>query len=516
MKYIKRNKIQILVFLIYVLSRLPNLGCDCFNTDVWKWKARSYDFGTGVFTLDFEKTIQKYHPGVTLMWIGSIAVKFNNLFPAQDTLQSIFQLHFIQKLLLTLVIGFCMSVIYRLLSKIIDSEYAFISVILLIFEPFFIGLTRVFHLEGLLSVFMLISILYLYLNNILFAGVFAGLSILTKTSALYLLPFFALAVFMRTKSGKETFIRFLKFFGITLVTMFVLWPILWIKPIYVFSTLYRGISVIGIEREHVQYYFGKLVEDPGVSYYPVVLFLRSSLWLIAGLGGLILGRKYVLKNKKHNNFIGYLSIYSLFYVIELGIPSKKLDRYVLPALVPLVLISSFWVKAILQKVKKRYLKGVIFAAPILLTAFYLHPDYLSYYNPISGGLRTGINILEPKWMIGEKQIISYFENIKKEEGYIDIYESDSMEELIQSNEVENVLTVGFPEKYYTQIWPFLRKINSWAVIKDLTPFAVHTKYFIYPVWADDSVQDDRLKLVFKDQIKIRGVPVYNVYKNSQE
>ena len=54
-----RIKYEILVFILFVVSRLPDLGYDTFNTDVWKWKARIFDFGTGIFTLDFAKTIQK-------------------------------------------------------------------------------------------------------------------------------------------------------------------------------------------------------------------------------------------------------------------------------------------------------------------------------------------------------------------------------------------------------------------------------------------------------------------------
>src|SRR3989344_6195716 len=76
---VKLFRLEILVFVLFVVSRMFSLGHDNFNTDVWRWKARTYDFGNGVFQGDFKKTIQVYHPGVSLMWVGSAGVKFYNL-----------------------------------------------------------------------------------------------------------------------------------------------------------------------------------------------------------------------------------------------------------------------------------------------------------------------------------------------------------------------------------------------------------------------------------------------------
>src|SRR3989304_9797805 len=99
LKLLKNYKIEIIFVLLFILSRFPDLGYDVFNTDVWKWKARSYDFGTGVFTWDLEKTIQKYHPGVTLMWLGTAAIKVYNFYsernPAARRIGMIFQLYFV-------------------------------------------------------------------------------------------------------------------------------------------------------------------------------------------------------------------------------------------------------------------------------------------------------------------------------------------------------------------------------------------------------------------------------------
>lgn len=276
--------------------------------------------------------------------------------------------------------------------------------------------------------------------------------------------------------------------------------------------MYRGVSEIGIEREHIQFYFGKLVEDPGITYYPVVLALRSSPLLIIGILGLLIFWKKIFV-KGDRKFLLYSLFFVFFYLVMLTIPTKKLDRYILPDILVLsVLTTIFWV-FIIDKI--RLLPIVKYLALVLLSAaplFALHPDYLSYYNPIFGGLKTGIRVLEPKWMIGGREITAYFDDAARKENLNRVYGATSLEEVTSGSAYSSYLTVGFQEKYYTQIFPFFRLIGGYAVVEDLTPFAQKTKYFVYPVWDDISKDETRFKLEFQDVIKERGVDIYKVYK----
>ena len=84
---------EILVFVFFVLIHLPDLGHDNFNTDVWKWKSRSYNFGSAILGGDFSHTLQTYHPGVTLMWLGSIGARINNFLALINLFFPIFHFH---------------------------------------------------------------------------------------------------------------------------------------------------------------------------------------------------------------------------------------------------------------------------------------------------------------------------------------------------------------------------------------------------------------------------------------
>jgi hypothetical protein len=523
----KNLKLLFIVLIVFVLSRLPDLGHDIFNTDVWKWKQRSYDFGSGVFTGNFDKTIQKYHPGVTLMWVGTIGIKIYNLYynvqfgtdPIDNSIQTVFGLHFVQKFLLVILIGLVVTSIFYLLKKNFGTKTALFLTAFFTLEPFYIALTRVFHLEGLMSSFMLLSTLLLYdfvqndkLKSLVLSGMVAGLALLTKTSSLYLLPFAGLGLLFSEKRSISYISKNLVFWIIPAILTFIFfWPIMWTKPFFALSELYRGVSEIGVENEHEQFYFGKFVSDPGFTFYPVVLALRSSPLLVIGLLGILFVYRKLEKDKQR--FIFYIFLYGLFYLIQSSIPSKKLDRYLLPTVISWALIAGIFFEHILEKIKvKNIIKYCCLSTYFILQIIYLHPEYLSYYNPIFGGLSVGINILEPKWMIGIKQINEYFKIVQKKENLLDAPADQSYEELINTRMVDRVLAVSFPEKYFTQIWPFFRENKSWAVINDLGPLAKYSGFFVYPVWDDKSANEDRFEIEKYGQIKLRGVTLYNVYR----
>jgi len=245
----------------------------------------------------------------------------------------------------------------------------------------------------------------------------------------------------------------------------------------------------------------------------VVLVLRSSIYLIPGL------LLFALTFKKFSQeplkkFAVFLFAFSLSYLLFLIIPTKKLDRYILPSLVGFLLVAASSYYLLLQKFKV-YVLG-LFLIPALLFLAQIHPDYFSYYNPLFGGLRLGVHALEPKWLVGQPQITKYLVDLKEQDDLSDFAPGENFDHMLRSRELQNRLVVGFPEKYYTQIWPFVREIGGWAVIADMTAHAKEADYFVYPVWDDPGVHEDRFKLEFVGTISVRGVELYNVYQRLRD
>ena len=249
----------------------------------------------------------------------------------------------------------------------------------------------------------------------------------------------------------------------------------------------------------------------------MVFAYRSSLWLVVGLVSFAFANKKIELDKKKKDFILYSLIFALFYILELSIPSKKLDRYIMPSILVLTMVASFMFEHYLNVFSSKFKYGKQVFVGIMLflivgTLSYIHPYYFSYYSPLMGGLRNGIYDIEPKWMIGQNQITSYFEK-ELQKGELETYAPDqSLDSQLNSSEIENKLTIGFQEKYYTQVWPFIAEIGGRATIKDITIHAQNSNYFVYPVYDDDSYLEDRLQIEYADTIKLRGVDLYNVYR----
>ncbi len=519
---LKKYKIELFVVLFFIVVHLPSLGMDNFNTDVWKWKKRIYDFSNGVFYLKPEETVQTYHPGVTLMWLGTIAVKFYNL--SKDLfnsgmnysdLQEIFYLDFTQKLFVVMGIAVGLLALLIGVTKILGKKASIIFGLLLTIEPFYLALTRVIHLEGLTSTFLLASIVWIYVWGIerkrytlFISALFGALAVLTKTSAVFILPFAFFYILLITKHPKDI----LKWLGFFVATALVMWPALLFRPIYVANYLYSGVSEIGIEDGHEQFYFGKYVTDPGWTFYFVSIAYRSSPAVFIGF---FLSLLFVFKlTDNRKKFVLFLLSFMFLYMLEITLPTKKLDRYVLPVLMGMILVFSAVLSFLFEKIEQRKTLGLLLIS-VLSTVyidFNIHPIYFNYYSPLFGGIAKGIYVIEPKWLIGTKEIIAYFSELKTKEGLKDFAPNENIENLLYSPLLSEKLTVAFPEKYYTQIHPFVRQIGGWAVIEDLSGQAVKTRYFVYPVWDDYSNRETRFKLAYFGDIKVQGIPVYKVYE----
>jgi hypothetical protein len=519
-----------IILIIFIIVRLPELGFSNFNTDSFKWKARIYDFGSGVFNLNFETTVQKYHPGVTLLWIGTFSVKlfnlinenYNSLKLLENTPEFIFTLNFYQIFWVVLFCGLLSSILFIFLSKILDNAKSFIIVLIITTEPFLLGLTTTLHLDGILNLLILNVVvcffLFLKQSNIKYLyllSFFFGLSLLTKTTALLVLPLIIFGFYLQNSSFKTKLSYISKVILITFGTYFILWPGMWIDPIGTLTYVYKGITV-GTD-DHSQIFLGQEVLDPGPLYYIYVIFLKSPVYQIPSLI-FILGSFFYkifkkesyslklrdLKEKYLSDFSFFLLISGFIYFIEISIPSKKLDRYVVTSMILFSLGALVWF------LRKHFRLLIVFLIINFVMIVYLRGDYFSYFNPVFGGTSTGISTLESKWIFGQKEIQAYFIREKELYFYDSFSEGENIDKISKNH---NKLVVALPEKYYTQLFPYFRLIGAWGVINELKFDAVKANYFIFPVW-DNQVKDFELRYNLGEvlPIYVNNIEVFKVYK----
>ena len=518
-KLIIRIPAELYIFLFAVIYRLPTLGHDFINGDAYHWKERGYEFGSAIMSLNLKDTAVTYHPGATLLWSQFVANKtysiFNRLYfhNSLDPKELFLFNHFLQKLSLVIITSVLITLVFHLLKRYLGKKAAILCVLLILLEPFYLALSRAIHTDVLLSLFMFVSLIYFYgslrfptklesytkkkkiilrWRDAVFTGVFMGLAMATKSSALFLgLFFFGITVFYSIKSKNSLYFKnFLVMVFSSFLIFAIVWPAVIAAPVSTLNSyLFQGIKGVALEEGHGHIWFGQETLNPGMSFYPVILIGRYSLVLIfLALGGLL----YLLKNKnkldpKLKGFLYINLIYFFAYLLMITVVSKKLDRYSLPLIFSLAVFATYYLDKILSKTIL-YSGVILFIIARFVLFLGIHPSYLAYYSPIIGGVEGGKNIIEPKWMVGYDKVAKYFNSKDKPES----------------------INVAIAD--YDYITPFakFRVLNI-----QHEPERDQAQYFVMPVYREDRIlfyesHYDLEKL--NDTIKVAGVDYYYIYK----
>jgi len=143
---------------LFLLTRLPYLGQDSINPDAVNWHYRSEQFIDGLKAHQWERTYQYYHPGVTLMWIMGVAIEIvRQIDPSLRVYnqENFLFMHTVAKYAVVLVQLVLSLGLIWLSKKIFDFKKAVLLVGFFSLEPFFIGNSRLLHMDVLLTLFLL-------------------------------------------------------------------------------------------------------------------------------------------------------------------------------------------------------------------------------------------------------------------------------------------------------------------------------------------------------------------------
>jgi len=171
-----------------------------------EWFVRSFAFAEAILNLDPAATYQRYHPGVSLMWLTAPALKVVSsglgFAPDQVLEQAQVRPGDLNTLIeagvlpLALAISACVALIYPLLVRLAGRRVAIVAGLLMALDPFLIAYSKVIHLDALLAMLMIVSVLFLlnYLiagrrHDLILSGLFAGLAFLNKSPSLFLIPY---------------------------------------------------------------------------------------------------------------------------------------------------------------------------------------------------------------------------------------------------------------------------------------------------------------------------------------
>ncbi|MFP3895677.1 MAG: ArnT family glycosyltransferase [Anaerolineales bacterium] len=444
----KKPAIIVLIIVLALSLFLRLYAIDVFLAgDETKWICRSINFHNALVNGDWSSTYQSEHPGVMTMWTGTLAVSLDEagewvglcsstggdkLTRVDDraTLLRLPSLISQARRLLAVVSWLGIVVLFFLLQKLLDQKVALLATTLIALDPFYLALSRVLHLDALLTTFMTLSMVslliyelrdrrrrYLYLS-----GIMCGLAIANKSPALFLLPFTAMVLAIKTLRGKknnrpprlkEALHTMIVWSIVAGAVVLLLWPSLWVDPVETLKSVLRA-AIEYAEEPHgnSNFFWFAIRPDPGPAFYPVAWLFRTTPWVMVGLILLIMK---MIRQKDYEQSITFMLLFPLLYVLFMTTGAKKFDRYLLPVIPTMnVLAALGWIWGLQQVIQKG---SFYLHAPALLSGFLAitqlaliwptQPYYFSYYNPLLGGARTATRILLVGWGEGMEKAAAY-------------------------------------------------------------------------------------------------------------
>lgn len=396
--------IALLVFGLALLPRVILPGMFTTIDEQGNWLMRADRFLHALERGDYAGTYQRYHPGVTTMWLGAAGMWAHEKILALGGPADRAFFWMLVRLPLALVCSLCVALAYPLLRRLVDARVALLAVLFWAADPFLVAHAKILHVDALLASFMTLSLLAALTEPrtrhqepgtehqspvtypLALSAVAAGLALLTKTlPALPLIPLMGLIALisgwqynqrisaspvgndrstsrlrrvipaLRRISGRAA-VTFLVWAGIVVATIFVAWPALWVDPAGVIHDLAGGLTEGAEAHEGGNFFLGQAVDDPGPWFYPVAIALRLTPWasiglLLAAVGAIAWARKQRfrqwLKSSGANSpslTLGLLTFFVMFFLVVLNIAAKKFDRYALPLFPALdILAAAGWV-----------------------------------------------------------------------------------------------------------------------------------------------------------------------------
>lgn len=382
-----------------------------------QWYFRSAEFFQAVLRRDWSGTLFSEHPGVTVMWLSGAALwgwyglqsRFGGNPPTPlETEGYAFADRVgigIVPLALIAAVGILWG--WHLLERLFGKRVAWIATVLFALDPFYLANSKTLHLDATLATLMLLSALsmLLYLRehkqrDLLISSTLGGLAILTKVTALFLVPFWGLCLavdWLTSLHGRETILRctlsVLRSFGlwllVALVLCFALWPSLWVQPRATFDLVVRKGILDKVASAHglPRFYGDALtVGDPGIRYYVDTLLFRTTFltlpFSLVGLG-------ILLSSRRRGKAAILLALFALLYFAQMAVAGRKEARYMLPSILILDVISAWGIVWWSERAGRLTAHRSALAALLLLMQAFIvishHPYYGAHYNALMGG-----------------------------------------------------------------------------------------------------------------------------------
>lgn len=399
------------------------------TSDEGYWLQRTVRFGDALLTGDFAATYRSGHPGVAVMWTGLVGIgpervrayagEPSRSAPALEAAPGSLSLMSAARLAVALLTTGLFGLAVLLAGRLLGAP-GLLGGALLAADPYTVGMTRLLHVDALLTPFLLVSVLaglIYWLQGrqwpfLLLSALAGGLALLSKAPAITLVPFFGivwLVVARPWRGGWRVWIAPLAW-GLLVASVYVaLWPVLWVAPGQTVSEVFRfAVTLGGAPHLWPTYFLGRpTTGDPGLLFYPISMALR--LGPVATIGLVLLAALAALRRLGGGSTVLWLLVFVVVFVDIMAIGSKKFDRYMLPALAVLTIMSGVGIAALARLLSQRVAVAVVALAVagqgLWLATSYPYP--LAAYNPLLGGTTVASQTIMVGWGEGLEQAAAF-------------------------------------------------------------------------------------------------------------
>ncbi|MGH7718835.1 MAG: glycosyltransferase family 39 protein [Gemmatimonadaceae bacterium] len=448
---------------LVALAAVPRaVELDRFATpDEPRWLSRSANFYQALSAGDLASTFQAEHPGVPVMWAGALAFiwKFpdyvrqgaGQVNPAAEGVEPVIRgaghspadmLEAARQVLLVLHLLVLTGVLY-FAARLLGAPAAMAAFVMVALDPYHVALSRVLHLDALQSAFMLLSVLALASHlqggrrwELIVSGAAAGLAVLTKTPAAFLLPFAAALVavhawLQRAPERSDAWQQVRQ--GVTTMVIWgasamgvglIIWPGLWASPLHIPQEILTDMTQHATESvANPAFFMGRITTDQGPLYYPVTYAWVVTPVMLAGLGVAMLAavrRWSPLDGATARRGALVLAAFALLFGLTLIAMGSKSTRYLLPAHLALLLVAGVGWLALLRYLwrsggaRARTVAAVLAVVALIVQGADLVrtvPYYFTYANPLLGGPAAVRAVRSVGWGEGLDQAARYLDSL---------------------------------------------------------------------------------------------------------
>ncbi len=446
---VNRGRIAFAVVLITLIAVPRLVGIGTFATiDEPYWLTAGSDFYYALGQRAFANTFYDYHPAVTTMWIVTAAMlvyfpQYRGLGQGyfdvyKDGLERFLLAHdhtplgllIAGRVIQTVLVVLLLLVLWWLLRRLLGDKVAAVATLLVSFDPFFLGHSRLLNHEGMLALFVLISLLalvsHLFFERkwmyLLLSGAAAGFAQLTKSSSIVLFPvvglLFLLAVVLRRRSGaRPGALAALgeagAWFGILVLVYFLFWPGMWVAPGSMLYQVFGNALSYAFEGSRLSVTGGLQPPTAPLGFGGVADYMQSMLWRttpVIWLGSLLGIVAFIRGDWRTRLVLLFVFLTGGLFVVLFGVASgRNSAHYVLTAYVALDIIAaagylaaSDWLGTRLSPAAGRVTLGLLVLLAVGIqagSALRFYPYYYNYFNPIMEASEPGRQ--DPNFGYGE-------------------------------------------------------------------------------------------------------------------